>query len=413
MTQDPPYSKERLAYCGADGIPVPLSAPETAVPETAVPEAVGNLQRILMRSLQSPNLVILAGAGASLAAGYPAMWHLWKAAETLAGFAEVLKTVDPESLCGSSIEKFLSRCDAYLELYPNDKNVGDLRLKIIGQILELCGPNGNGKPSSDDHRILLRKLMRRRTRDARLKIFTTNYDVLFETAASTLGLVAIDGFSFSEPRTFDPRYFELDIVRRGRHGEANALLPGVFQYFKLHGSVTWKRRNGDLIVGTPSADDACIIYPTTKKFQISYTQPHLELVSQFLSAIREPNTCLLTIGFGFNDDHLSEHIVAALRTNPHFSLVVVSPEAVQNVDWMRRFPGGKPMPDEKKPEGCPVHHIYQKFAAILRSDPSVDATFIASKLDQFVPLVPDLTALSPEDQLVRSIRRIAEQDGFK
>lgn len=39
--------------------------------------------------------------------------------------------------------------------------------------------------------------------------------------------------------------------------------------------------------------------------------------------MREPNTCLIVAGFGFNDDHLSEHILAAVKSNPHLKLIVV------------------------------------------------------------------------------------------
>jgi len=32
-------------------------------------------------------------------------------------------------------------------------------------------------------------------------------------------------------------------------------------------------------------------------------------------------------GFGFNDDHLSEPILAAVRTNPHLRLIIINPSA--------------------------------------------------------------------------------------
>lgn len=50
----------------------------------------------------------------------------------------------------------------------------------------------------------------------RAKIFTLNYDLLFEQAAAKGGYVVIDGFSFSMPRTFSGVYFDYDIVVRNR-----------------------------------------------------------------------------------------------------------------------------------------------------------------------------------------------------
>jgi len=104
-------------------------------------------------------------------------------------------------------------------------------------------------------------------------------------------------------------------------------LEGVFQLFKLHGSVNWARSaSGDIEVKTnPTPESACLIYPAKGKYQQSYVQPHLELVSQYFSALREPNTCLIVAGFGFNDDHLSEPILAAVRTNPYLRLIIVNP----------------------------------------------------------------------------------------
>lgn len=61
-----------------------------------------------------------------------------------------------------------------------------------------------------------------------------------------------------------------------------------------------------------------MIFPAKGKYQQSYIQPHLELIAKFLQGLRDPNICLITSGFGFNDDHLSEPIYAALQSNPAF-----------------------------------------------------------------------------------------------
>ncbi len=128
--------------------------------------------------------------------------------------------------------------------------------------------------------MFLHRMSRRRVRDSRLKMFTTNYDLCFEKAAGNLGLVAIDGFSFAEPRQFDPRFFSYDIVRRPSFSdEAATPVPGVFQLYKLHGSVNWERDDGGIeVVAKPDSKKACLIYPARGKYQQSYIQPHLELV---------------------------------------------------------------------------------------------------------------------------------------
>ena len=50
-------------------------------------------------------------------------------------------------------------------------------------------------------------------------------------------------------------------------------------------------------------------------------------MAQYLAAVREPNTCVLVVGFGFNDDHLAEPLLAAARSNPHLRLIIVDPDA--------------------------------------------------------------------------------------
>ena len=64
------------------------------------------------------------------------------------------------------------------------------------------------------HKTFLNKITARKPSDSRVKLFTTNYDTLFEQAANKAGFVVIDGFSFTHPREFSGRYFDYDIVNR-------------------------------------------------------------------------------------------------------------------------------------------------------------------------------------------------------
>src|SRR5690606_24799793 len=121
------------------------------------------------------------------------------------------------------------------------------------------------------HRRFLHRLSRRRARDQRLKIFTTNYDLCFERAASALGGIAIEGFLFTAPRLYDPRYFDYGLVRGPRRGEEASYLEGVFLRYKLHGSGSWaKKSDGTLLEEMkPTPDEACLSYPAAGKYQQS------------------------------------------------------------------------------------------------------------------------------------------------
>ena len=132
----------------------------------------------------------------------------------------------------------------------------------------------------------------------------------------------MDGFDLISPRTFDGRWFDYDFVRRSIRDGAPDYLESVFHLYKLHGSVDW-HRTSDGIIRDETTKTPYLIYPRDEKFAQSFEQPFLEMMSRFQIALREKDTALLLIGFGFNDHHLNQPIYHALATNPNFKLLVV------------------------------------------------------------------------------------------
>lgn len=202
--------------------------------------------------------------------------------------------------------------------------------------------------------------------------------------------MVIDGFSFTQPRYYDPRFFNYDIVRRPQASDdQGSYLEGVFHLYKLHGSVNWERLIDSSLVEklNPSPDEACLIYPVRGKYQQSFLQPHLELISQYLAALREPNTCLIVTGFGFNDDHLSEPILSAVRSNPHLRLIVADCSA-------------KKLFSEKENLNPYWNQLFKL------SQQGEDVWFINASFSYFSRLIPDLKSLTPADKLLRDIQKI-------
>ncbi|MDX2024321.1 MAG: SIR2 family protein [Deltaproteobacteria bacterium] len=349
----------------------------------------------LKEGLQMSNVLVLAGSGTSMGqtAG-PSMgdlWHRCMATAAPGSSANGPRLSGEEiarklSYSGNNIEDLLSRCELELRI-KEDFDVASFVTFSKAQILEACSSFLKTPDIQlNTHEKLLRRLARRRARDPRVKVFTTNYDTCFETAAGRLGLVVMDGFSFSRPRRFDPKYFSYDVTRRTSYREDKATpLEGVFHLLKLHGSVTWER-NGSAIEERehPNPKDACLVYPQSGKYQQAFEQPHLELVSQYLSALREPNTCIFVVGFGFNDSHLSTPLMEAVKTNPHLKLVVVGPAAKVNV-------AGPPSP------WTTLHSL---------SEDGEDVWFINAGFDQFVDLLPDLKASGSVDRLARELKNL-------
>jgi hypothetical protein len=295
------------------------------------------LSDIILKSLQLPNLSLFAGSGTSLAeVGGPSMWNLWQKSMLLDPNAAkndftfnklkqdaetTVKTVKYTETVNPNIEHFLSQCDSYLSFNEDlgvEKFINSVKEIIVNECSLFIGKE---KSDISAYELLLQKLARRRVRDPRLKIFTTNYDMCFETAASNLGLMVVDGFSYTRVRKFDGRYFNYDVVRRDL--DSNEYVEGIFQLYKLHGSVSWERKDKNIIESNGcKPQDTVLIYPAKGKYQQAFIQPHLELLSRFLESLRQPNSCLLIAGFGFNDDHLSEPIISAVKSNPGLKLII-------------------------------------------------------------------------------------------
>ncbi len=366
--------------------------------DTTAAAARERLSSYLTSSLQMQNLLVLAGSGTSFGVGGPKMEELWAlcvGATPSDATGKVLKALSYGAAKGEQdIEELLSRCDAFLS-FNTDADVEAFRNEAVTKILARCREAAN-TPTHDlgPHKEFLRRLARRRARDTRLRLFTTNYDLSFEKAAGELGLVAIDGFSFSQPRRFDPRFFEYDIVHRGAaSGDASSLsfVSGVFHYFKLHGSVDWESTEDESTRINPDvkASSACLTYPARTKYQRSFQQPHLELMAQYLASLRQANTCLVITGFGFNDAHLSEPVLASLETNPHFRLFIVARSA------------------EKKLEDPKAGAFWTRLAAL--SKHGADVGFLLGTFEQLVQRMPDLQALSPAERLYGTMKELAKK----
>jgi len=361
-------------------------------------KAKDELKNLLLASLQMQHLVVLAGSGCSRSAGGPSMQDLWNGAvdekPTDAAIATAKKV--NHDLTYRNIEALLSRVEAFLQV-NQDADVSKFLDSSKQVILNQCSAFLDAQ-KLESHKTFLHRLSRRRVRDQRLRVFTTNYDLCFERAAAELGGVALDGFSFTAPRRYDPRFFGYDIIRRPRTGDdLGHYLEGVFLLYKLHGSVNWARDQGTIYEkDKPTPSEACLIYPATGKYQQSYVQPHLESMAQYLAAVREPNTCLLVVGFGFNDDHLAEPLLAAAQSNPHLRLIIVDPGAKE-----------KEKEKEENTRDANGNSYWKRFFRL--GSAGEDVWFINASFADFAQMVPDLKSLTPADTLMKAIKGVTRE----
>ena len=362
-----------------------------------------NIKVKLKSALQMPNIMVLAGSGTSLGdiVKGPKMWDLWISCTS--GDMKLISE-DCFSECkydhkhdnNKNIELCLSHCEAYSQVGETIEKTELFIKKCKELILDKCRFLTDKDAQLVGHKEFIRKLARRKSKDPRVKIFTTNYDTCFEDAAGLLGITVIDGFSFSMPRIYDAKFFDMDIVRRNTTTSSTNIhyLEGVYQLYKLHGSTNWSRDKTSSYTikqaENVNAEDSCMIFPAKGKYQQSYIQPHLELIARFSQSLREPNTCLIIAGFGFNDDHLSEPILSAILSNPHLKVIIVSP-SIEN-DFV-----------EVPPKTSKYWKIFKKIADNRKND---EIVFINCDFQQFSSLIPDLTALSPAENLHENMKKL-------
>ena len=297
------------------------------------------------------NLVILTGAGSSIGIGKARQGktriELWKSVkaivteDVLKEFCSAIRYNYPASDNESDIEFMLSQAyksDGFVEdKLPCGEKVKEIINKIQAQIVEDCTldlPDINSP-----HQILLSKATVRKLKYPRLKIFTLNYDTLFEQSANKGRYTVIDGFSFTIPRTFNGLYFDYDFVIREKSRIKNEenYVSRVFHLYKPHGSLDWERQHGDdAILKKDTVVNPLIIYPKDSKYESSYEQPYFEMISRFQQTLRMQNVQLICIGFSFYDKHISTMIREAVESNQSFRLMIVNSDIEPN-DYLGWF----------------------------------------------------------------------------
>lgn len=324
---------------------------EDGKPITPTVQDALNLKREIYTSFfRKPfkNLLILTGAGASMDVGGPSMKTLWDIADDKYKILDLLEDdkIDEngfEIICNSvkhdykdiNLETLLSKIegtihfndDLGIELDKKKVKLSQIKKDLFGIIKTKCSISCPEDATKFPHKVLLEKLLQRKVTSPRIKVFTLNYDLLFEYASEKINAIMIDGFSFTFPRTFSGRYFDYDIVQRegSKVQEEDNFIQRVFHLHKLHGSINWER-NGDKTIIKENTKEPLMVYPREAKYEDSYDQPFFEMMARFQRNLRVNNdTLLLCIGYSFNDKHINSAIEEALNQNPSFRLAIIDP----------------------------------------------------------------------------------------
>lgn len=147
-------------------------------------------------------------------------------------------------------------------------------------------------------------------REKPIELFTTNYDLLMEQALEDVGVPYFDGFVGSRQSFFDLRSVEEDLIPR--HWT---------RLWKIHGSINWfQKENRDVFRSDAYKNDmdesSYLIYPSHLKYDQSRKMPFLALSDQLGRFLKQPSAALILCGYSFNDEHINDTIVNAIKSNP-------------------------------------------------------------------------------------------------
>jgi hypothetical protein len=362
------------------------------------------IKKVLSDSLRDQNLSILSGLGSSLCIKDPAgtrlaptMVDLWSA--IIEGNAEasfVIEKTGYQRHAAKDLEDFLSFARGASD-YVQDKTTRDRLEKFIkfaeSEIVKRCS---FVKPDTNlqHHENFVRRIGRRGQGRSRVQIFTTNYDRCFEEALIRSGFIVNDGFSLNFPRRFRPENFDVDFVRKGPFDSEPQMLPNVVQLIKVHGSVDWWRdksrevRQGEI----PDGAEPILIYPRSTKYQLAFEQPYLELMAKFQTSLRRPDTTIFIVGFGFADEHIAGPILSAIRSNLGLRLIICDPALYDEAALDSLSPA-------MQKRGA-LSDMFQ-----LAKDGDERISFIASRFEELVPLIPDIAY---ETELEIHINRVGK-----
>lgn len=295
----------------------------------------------------------LFGAGTSREAGYPMMPQLTREvigelnstersaldeALTLAGqpYDDAKATPNIEQLSDLVIAHWTNSGDSrFIGLESR------LRELILVRILAVANP------LIDNHCRFFEALKRRAFGlPCSVWIFTTNYDLLFETAAARVGVALENGFCGTTERFFQPAQFKSTsgvIVGRG-FTPNNGL---TVRLIKLHGSISWAEESSKFYerhpAALPSGARRVMVLPRRKKVMDTMTPPYDILFSQTGKALGGECKYLVSCGFSFSDEHINQQLLLpALQANKCrlFALSQVEPSGIAAFKPFPNFSAG-------------------------------------------------------------------------
>lgn len=286
---------------------------------------------------KSEDITFLLGAGASIPCGIPGMTQLSEEFKVLIrghsrlnDIVGVIERSDDRNELG--IELLLEKIHllALLSQDGNSRMIQEifklreeeydlfdlseqLRRKIVSFLIERCLEFDEDKAQE-----LYKNFfnLRHEFDSGKMNIFSLNYDLCVETICRTCEIDCSTGFGDGSSRW------------TGNFGKSINL-------YKLHGSVTWKGRDTEVVETLfPSRNptligkknyEPIVLYPMIAKHK-PYVYPFTDLIRIFEDSLSYAKVCAI-IGYSLSDSHIEQILQKAMRKNSTLEIWLLSPHA--------------------------------------------------------------------------------------
>lgn len=218
-----------------------------------------------------------------------------------------------------------------------------------------------------------------------INIFTTNIDICLEKTLEDKVFEYNDGFVGNFKPKFDLSNFKKTIFKSSLHFENISELP-VFNIYKIHGSLTWKTVDTNIvfsptlkliktIAGVSISDNTLIgieqndtiesletkassitynsseidnfkskyeklsiVNPTKDKFRETIlNQTYYELLRIYANELEKDNSILFVLGFSFADEHIRDLTLRVANSNPTLIIYIIAYDNVAYTDLTSKF----------------------------------------------------------------------------
>lgn len=292
------------------------------------------------------NAGFLFGCGTSKSAGYPLMPELTK---------EVMASLDPgekqvvDELLGRNKLTYDGNAgtpdietiyDYILQILNSGTLAGIQALdsKIRQSIIEIFRERSKRHDLTLHIRFLKALRERAAMEGGPLWIFTTNYDLLFELAASEARISVVTGFDGPLRRFFDPASFS--------RVEATLTSTKTLRYHprvilvKLHGSMSWVKCANEIrecvVCPGVSSNDCSMIMPRKLKVVETLESPYENLFAYTHGILGTQCKYLVSCGFGYRDQHIEDRLLKPRL--PQVRLMALYGDEPANLLGLMRYP---------------------------------------------------------------------------